>query len=171
MKTNLIKTMRDLAFRMRLLKARQEDQAGQENLTERELLILELLSENGPMPVSHLSAADPCVSDSTISSTITKLWRNEKMVTKTISPENQRTTIIGLTDKGKKVIDIVNEQRGERFEALLEAINLTNGETEVLQNVFDRAILFFDKHLGICNRNNLELVTKIISSGAHLPGP
>lgn len=153
MKQDLAKVMRDLAFRMRLLKATQEEKAGQYHLTERQLLILELLSESGPMSVSQLSLADPGASDSTISTTITKLWRN-KLVSKTISPENQRTTIIDLTDKGKKTINIFNEQRAERFQTFLDAINLTESEEQVMLDTFSRAIKFLDERLKMRNRNN-----------------
>lgn len=152
MKQDLAKVMRDLAFRMRLLKASQEEKAGQYHLTERQLLILELLLENGPMSVSQLSLADPCASDSTISTTITKLWRN-KLVSKTISPENQRTTIIDLTDKGRKIISIFNEQRAERFQTFFEAINLTGNEEQVMLDIFSRAIKFFDERLLVRNNN------------------
>ena len=154
MSKDIAKGVRDLTLRMRFLKAIQEEQANGENLSERELLILELLSEKGDMTVSQVSAADPGASESTISSTITRLWRDKKMVTKTISPENQRTTIIGLTDKGRKIIEIFNKQREERFKTLFEAINVTDGEKEALLNVLRRATAFFDKHLGIENVSN-----------------
>jgi len=154
METELAKAIRDLTFRMRLFKASQEEQEGQQCLTERELLILELLSENGPMTVSQLALADPAASDSTISTTITKLWRDKKMVTKTIKPENQRTTIIGLTDKGRKIIKTVNKQRDERFKTLLDAINATDDQKEVMLNILHHAIRFFDEYFGINNKNN-----------------
>ena len=67
MRPDLAKAMHDLTFRMRLLKAGQEEQVGKDCLTEREMLILELLAESGPMSVSQLSLADPGASDSTIS--------------------------------------------------------------------------------------------------------
>ncbi len=156
METELEKAMRDLTFRMRLIKAGQEEQVEQVCLTEREMLILELLSENSEMAVSQLSAADPTASDSTISSTITKLWRNKKMVTKTISPENQRTTIIGLTDKGRDVIESLNKQQNERFQKFIEAINVTPDEKMVMLNVFKRANRFFDNHLRINNHYKKE---------------
>ncbi len=149
MPKEIAKGIRDLTFRMRLFKAGQEEQLDGENLSERELLILELLSEKGEMAVSQISAADPAASDSTISSTITRLWRDKKMVTKTISPENQRTTIVGLTDEGRKTIEVFNKQRDERFKTLFEAIDVTDGEKEVLLNILRRAIKFFDKRLGI----------------------
>ncbi len=147
METGLKEVMRDLTFRMRLLKANQEEQVGQACLTERELLILELLSEHGPMSVSQLSLADGDASGSTISSTITRLWRDRKLVTKTISPENQRTTMIGLTDKGRKIVGTANKQRNERFQTFIEAINLTEEEEEIMLNVFRRAIKFLDERL------------------------
>ena len=151
MRPELAKAIRDLTLRMRLLKASQEEQVGQQSLTERELLILELLSQNGPMSVSQLSLADSTASDSTISTTITGLWRNKKLVTKTISPENQRTTIIGLTEKGKKIIDIFNKQRSERFQTLFEAIDVTDDEAEPMLNVTRRAIKFFVERLSLQN--------------------
>ncbi len=154
MPKDIAKGVRDLTFRMRLLKAMQEDQVEEDNLSERELLILELLNEKGEMPVSQVAAADPGASESTTSNTITKLWRDKKMVTKTISPENQRTTIVGLTEKGRKTIEVFNKQRDERFKTLFEAINVTDGEKEALLNVLRRATEFFDKHLGIENVSN-----------------
>ena len=149
MEAELAKVIRDLAFRMRLIKASQEEQVGQYCLSERELLILELLSENGPMSVSQLALADPTASDSTISTTITGLWRNKKMVTKTISPDDQRTTIVGLTEKGRKIIDVLNKQRADRFKAFIDAIDLTDDEEQVILDVFNRAIKFLDERLGI----------------------
>jgi DNA-binding MarR family transcriptional regulator len=149
MRPDLVKAMHDLTFRMRLLKAGQEEQqVGKVCLTEREMLILELLAESGPMSVSKLSLADPDASDSTISSTITGLWRN-KLVTKKISPENQRTTIIGLTETGRKMVEGFIKQREDRLQAFCEAINTTDDEEEVMLNVFTRAINFFDERLGI----------------------
>jgi len=169
MPREIAKGIRDLTFRMRLFKAGQEEQLDGENLSERELLILELLNEKGDMMVSQISAADPTASDSTISSIITRLWRDKKMVTKTISPENQRTTIIGLTDKGRETIEVFNKQRDERFAALFEAIDVTGGEKEVLLNIFSRAIKFFDKRLGIKETGNNGVL--INNNGARQGGP
>jgi DNA-binding MarR family transcriptional regulator len=121
------------------------------------------------MSVSEVSAADPGASDSTISSTITRLWRDKKMVTKTISPENQRTTIIGLTDKGRKTVEVFNKQRDERFRTLFEAINVTDGEKEVLLSVLGRAIKFFDKRLNIEESSNNGVLTE--NNGAPKQGP
>ena len=154
METELAKVIRDLAFRMRLLKASQEEQVGRYYLSERQLLILELLREHGPMSVSQLSAADPGASNSTISTTITGLWRDEKLVTKAISPENQRTTVVALTEKGRKIIDVLNKQRAERFQTFLKAVNLTKSEEKVMLKVFRHAINFLNKRLNIKDSSN-----------------
>ncbi len=149
MESDIRKAMRDISLRMRLLKAVQEEQQFAEALTERETLILELLKEHGPMTVSQLAAADPDASDSTISMTVTKLWRDKKLLTKTINPNNQRTTVVGLTEKGMDIIDALNDQRERRMGALLEAIAVTPAEEEVLLNILNRAVEFFDTHHAI----------------------
>lgn len=145
---DLEKAILELSLKMRLLKAVQEENSPSENLTERDIMILQLLNERGKMSVSQIAAADPNASDSTISTNITKLWRDRNLVSKTISPKNQRTTIVELTEKGKKEIEIINKQRAERFNTLFHAINVTDDEKQVLLKIVKRAIPFFDKHLG-----------------------
>ena len=151
---DLEKAIQEISLRMRLMKAIQEEKSSSDGLSEREAMILALLNERSRMTISQIAAADPNISDSTVSTTITKLWRNKKMVTKTISPENQRTTIVELTDKGKKAIEIFNKQRAERFNTLFHAIKVTEEEKQVVLRVLARAIVFFDKHLGIDKNKN-----------------
>jgi DNA-binding MarR family transcriptional regulator len=57
--------------------------------------------------------------------------------------------MIGLTEKGRKIIEVLNKQRAERFKAFINAINLTDDEEQVILDVFNRAIKFFDERLGI----------------------
>ncbi len=156
----LAQVIQDLSSRMRLFKAKQEDQSPAGALTDRELMILGLLNEHGKMNVLQISAADPTASDSTISTTITKLWRDKKMVTKTIRPENQRRTIVELTKKGKKAIEVFNKQRDERLKTLFDAINVTGEETETMIKVLTRAIKFFDKHLSMSNTVGMKQNTR-----------
>ncbi len=146
---DLEKAIYEVSQRMRLLRAMQEDKTSADDLSEREIMILGLLGQRGAMTVSQIAQANPSVSDSTISTSITKLWRNRKMVSKTISPQNQRTTIVDLTAKGTEAIETVNKQRTERFKTLFKAIEMTDKEKEVFLKVLNRAIGFFDKHLEI----------------------
>ena len=99
------------------------------------------------MTVSGIVNAIPNATDSTISINVTKLWREKRMVSKTKNPENQRTTIVELTDTGKKTIEVYNKQKTERFKALFQAIEVNDEERVVLTNVLDRAIKFFEEYL------------------------
>ena len=148
---DLSKAILDLSFRMRLIKAMQEEQVPSGDLTERDLMTLELLAEHGEMTVSEIAASYPNVSTSTISTNITRLWR-DKILTKTINPENQRITTVTLTENGKKAFDVYNQQRTERFQRLFEAINVTDDEKVVFLNIINRAVKAFDKQLGLDKR-------------------
>ncbi|MGD9110433.1 MAG: hypothetical protein PVG93_05790 [Phycisphaerales bacterium] len=136
-----------LSNRMMKMKAIQESKADSGTITEREFLILNLLNQKGKLTVSKLAEAEPSVSFSTISTDITKLWRDKKMVTKTVDPGNQRSTIVELTEAGRKAIEIRQKQRQERFQRLYDALDTTSQEEEVLLNVVNRAIQYFDNYL------------------------
>lgn len=138
-----------LSRRMLTLKAIQEDQASEGAVGERELMILSLLKEKGIVSVSEIAEAVPNVSYSTISTDITKLWRDQKMVTKTIDPDNQRVTLVELTEKGVKALETIQKKRNERMQQLYEALNTTKDEEEVIIRVSNRAINYFDKLLGL----------------------
>jgi len=153
---DLTKAIHEISLRMRLLRAIQEDNSSSEGLTERDVMILELLNQRDKMTVSQIADAIPGASDSTISTDITKLWRDRKMVSKTISPENQRTTIVELTDKGREALEVVKKQRAERFQTLFNAIDVTDGEKQVIIKVLTRAINFFDRHLGLNKSNSTD---------------
>ena len=76
------------------------------------------------------------------------MWRN-KLLTKTIDPENQRTTIIALNNEGRNIIEGFNKQREDRLQTFFDAINTTDDEEQVMLDVFERAIKFFDERLGM----------------------
>ena len=128
MSQELGKAIQELSLRMRMLKAAQEDESNLEELTDRDIMILMLLNDKKKMTVSEITAADSTAGSSTISTAITRLWRDKKMVSKTISPESQRVTIVELTDKGAKAVETVIKQRSERFGSLLKAIQVTDDE-------------------------------------------
>lgn len=144
---DLARAIHEISFRMRLLRARQEN-TGPQNLTERDIMLLELIEGHGEMTVSQIAASYPGVSESTISTGITKLWRDE-LVSKTINPENQRITIVALTGEGEKALAVVKGQRVERFKTLFQAIETTDDEKKVFMRVLTRAIAYFDEILGL----------------------
>lgn len=145
---DLEKAMNELSFRMRLIRASQEEHLFQE-ISERESLILQQLYEQGPLSISEIAGAWPNVSESTISLTITKLWKDKGLVSKTINPENQRVTIVELTDKGKKELELILKQRSERLSTLFKAINVTPEEKAALIRICQKGVKFLDEHLGI----------------------
>ncbi len=149
MDTSLAKGIEELSLRMRLMRAAQEEASNTNELTEREAMILGLLREVGPRAVSQIAQCYPNFGESTISTDITRLWRDKGMVSKNISPQNQRTTIVELTEKGKNAIDLYFSRRAERFKALLQAVEVSDSEKKILLKVINRAVSFFDKHLGL----------------------
>ena len=142
------KAINELSLRMRMLRAIQEDSAPAGALTERESLILQLLGERGQMTVTQIAEAWPNVSESTISMTITKLWRKLGLVSKTISPENQRITLVELTEKGELELETILQQRTERLKTLFDSIHITDEEKNALMNICQRGIKVFDQFLG-----------------------
>jgi len=145
---DLEKAIHELSLRMRLFRAMQEEDSSEDGLTERDLMILELLNSRGKLTVSEVAAAYSNVSFSTISTDITKLWRDKQMLSKTINPKNQRVTVVELTDKGKEAIEASTKQRAERYQRLFEAIKATQQEKEILVRIIERAVMFFDKNFG-----------------------
>ena len=115
----------------------------------RDLVILALLDQHGRMNVSAIANAYPNVSESTISTTISRLWKKLGLVSKTINPQNQRETFVELTNKGKAVVAEQMRLRTERYRLLLEALNVDAEEQQVLIRILERAIKFFDSKIGL----------------------
>jgi DNA-binding MarR family transcriptional regulator len=141
------KAINELSLRMRMIRAIQEDAAPSGALSERESLILQLLGERGHMTVMQIAEAWPNVSESTISMTITKLWRKRGLVSKTISPENQRVTLVELTAKGQKELETILTQRNDRLKALFNSIHMTDEEKQVLIGICQRGVKMLDQFL------------------------
>ena len=105
----------DMAFRVRLyLASKLYEEKRIQDLNDRESLLLELVGTKGSMSISEICNFYPRVSSSTISTTITKLWKEKKLVDKNILPENQRITTVNLTEKGQIVLEEI------KWEYLLE---------------------------------------------------
>jgi DNA-binding MarR family transcriptional regulator len=141
---DLPKVIVELTKRMLMIKASQEGATKNEALSEREYLILALLAEKGQVSVSQIAEANPTVSYSTISTDITRLWREKKMVNKTIDPDNQRVTLVELTEKGRQTAEHVKKLRDDRLATLYKALNTSPEEEEVMIRVISRASKYFD---------------------------
>ena len=138
----------EMALRVRLFMASKQVNESIADLKPRETLILELIGAKERMSISEIAKLYPTVSHSTVSTTITKLWK-DKLVTKTILSENQRTTVVNLTDKGKKVLDEIKKSQCETFKTVSQALGLTSERNEFFQLFIENAITFFDKKLSL----------------------
>ena len=146
----------EISIRMRLAKAIQ-DFGGQPNeFTEREMLILELLHERGPLSISEVAKFFPTVALSTVSTEIMRLWRKEEWVLKGLDPCNPRSRTVALSKRGRDKLEEIKVQRQKRYAFLLKAIHATPEERKVLELVIQRAIAFIDDQLATVGEVNPE---------------
>jgi len=139
----------DMVFRVRLYTASKlADEKRVNGLSDRETLLLELVGTAGSMSISEICNFYPRVSNSTISTTITKLWKEKKLVDKNILPENQRTTTVNLTEKGQKVLEEIKKKQSDVFNTVNTSLGLSAEQNESFQLVLKGAIGFFDDLLG-----------------------
>ena len=138
----------DMAFRVRLFIASKLSEEKRVNdLSDREALLLELIGTQGSLSISEISIFYPRVSNSTISTTITKLWKEKKLVDKFILPENQRITTVCLTDKGRSRLEQIKQNQSDVFTTVANSLDLTPEQDESFQLILKNAIGFFDKLL------------------------
>ena len=149
MKKNTEKLIYDMAFRVRLYIASKISEQKVGDLTDRETLILELVGMKGNMSISEIGSLYPTVSNSTISTTITRLWKDKKLVDKRILPENQRVTTVSLTEKGQKVLEEIKRPQSQVFSTVTVSLGLEPDQVEYFQEILENAIGFFDKTLGL----------------------
>jgi DNA-binding MarR family transcriptional regulator len=149
MKKNTELLIYELAFRVRLYIASKISEKKEGDLTDRESLLIELIGMKGSMSISEIGSLYPTVSNSTISTTITKLWKDRKLVDKRILPENQRVTTVTLTEKGQKVLSEIRRTQSDTFSTVATSLGLPPDQVENFQDILEHAIGFFNKTLGL----------------------
>jgi len=138
----------DMAFRVRLyIASKLSEEKRVHDLSDREALILELIGTKGNMCISEICNFYPRVSNSTISTTITKLWKEKKLVDKIILPENQRITTVRLTDKGRKMLKQIKEKQSDVFTTVAKSLGLNPEQNESFHQILASSIGFFDELL------------------------
>jgi len=138
----------DMAVRVRLfIASKLSEEKGGNDLSDRESLLLELIGTKGSMSISEIGNFYPRVSSSTISTTITKLWKEKKLVDKNIPPENQRITAVSLTDKGREIVEQIKRKQSDVFTTVAQSLGLTADQNESFHQVLENSIGFFDKLL------------------------
>jgi DNA-binding MarR family transcriptional regulator len=101
------------------------------------------------MNISEISNFYPRVSNSTISTTISKLWKEKKLVDKNILPQNQRITAVSLTDEGRKVLGQIKKNQSDVFNSVAESLGLSAEQDQPFQQILEKSIEFFDELLGL----------------------
>jgi DNA-binding MarR family transcriptional regulator len=139
----------DMAFRVRLYIASKVSEIKVGGLTDRERLVLELIGMKGRMSISEIGKLYPTVSNSTISTTITKLWKDKQLVDKKILPENQRVTTVSLTEKGARVLQEIKQTRADVFSTVTKSLDLSPEQLQNFQEILENAIDLFDEALGL----------------------
>jgi len=138
----------DMAVRVRLfIASKLSEEKGVNDLSDRESLLLELIGTKGSMSISEIGNFYPRVSSSTISTTITKLWKEKKLVDKNIPPENQRITAVSLTDKGREIVEQIKRKQSDVFTTVAQSLGLTADQNESFHQVLENSIGFFEKLL------------------------
>jgi len=149
MKKNTESLIYDMAFRVRLYIASKISENKVGDLTDRESLIIELIGMKNSMSISEIGSLYPTVSNSTISTTITKLWKDKQLVEKRILPENQRVTTVTLTEKGQKILSEIRRTQSDVFSTVTKSLGLPPDQVENFHEILEHAIVFFDKALGL----------------------
>lgn len=142
----------DMSLRVKLFMAAKEAESHVAGLTEREMLLLELIGVKGETSISTISGFCTGVSSSTISTTITRLWRQKKLVNKTILPQNQRITMVSLTEEGKKVLEDIKKDQLKIFKAVAESLGLSFDEVDYFKAIIENSIKYFDEKLGLTTK-------------------
>jgi DNA-binding MarR family transcriptional regulator len=140
----------DMAFRVRLyIAAKLSEEKRINDLSDREALLIELIGTKGNMSISEISNFYPKVSNSTISTTITKLWKEKKLVDKNILPENQRITTVSLNDKGLEILEQIKQKQSDAFTTVAKSLGLNAEQNESFHSILESSIGFFDELLDL----------------------
>jgi len=140
----------EMAFRVRLyIASKFSEDRRLSDLSEREALLLELVGTMGSLSISEIGNFYPKVSSSTISTTITRLWKDKKLVDKRILPENQRITTVNLTDRGRSVLEQIKQNQSDVFKTVTTSFGLSVKQSESFQHILEHAIGQFNEMLGL----------------------
>ena len=157
MTKNIETLIYEISLRVRLFMASKSAGNSTLDLTDRECLLLELIGMRENMSISEISNLCPTVSNSTISTTITGLWKDRELVDKKILPENQRITIVSLTAQGKRVLNEIKRSQSEVYKTIAQSLNLSPEQNEYFKAFIENAIGFFNTKLGF----KMELIESV----------
>jgi DNA-binding MarR family transcriptional regulator len=139
----------ELSLRIKIYRESKRTKTQIDGLTEREMLLLELLSMKKDMRISDIVALYPYrKSEATISMDISRLWKN-KLVSKERLFENQRITIVNLTSKGRKTLERIRKPDLDVYEDLADSLDYDPEAEKTALEAVKKSIKYFDEKLGL----------------------
>ena len=145
MESKFSRLIYEMSLRVRVMSSSLDYEKRLGDLTEREIFLIELLGTKGDMSISEICRLHPQVSASTLSTTITKLWKEKGLLIKTILPENQRVTIVNLAEKGRRVLKEIRALHISMYSTIEDSLGMNAKELNWLSERVEKAIEFFDK--------------------------
>lgn len=146
MKESTEQLIADLSYRIRIVRnlyAKETKESSEEDLTEHERMILELISRNGSLKISSIADFFP-TSPSAISTTIKKLEKEKDLVLREQAPKDERVKNVSLSDHGKEVLERIFARQIMLFSMITVALGLSPDEIKVVQKAINNAIGYFD---------------------------
>ena len=139
-----------LSVKMRMLKAYYGSSSDAAELNDRQVLILEILADQGPLSITELTRRlhGDRVAQSTISSDV-KGWRlaDNPLVEIQLDQEDIRKHLVTLTEMGRQKVDEIRQQRQNAFAELAKAMPQDPEKVQAVKEVIDNAIRFVDEKL------------------------
>lgn len=147
---DLLAGISQLSVKMRMLKACFGASSDAAELNDRQVLILEILAEQGPLSIAELTRrlhADR-VAQSTISSDVKK-WRQDEnpLVEIQLDQDDIRKHLVTLTEAGKQKLAEIRQHRQKMFAELAKAMPSDPKKVKAVKEVIDNAIRFVDEKL------------------------
>ena len=135
---------------MRMLKAYYGSRSDAAELNDRQILILEILADQGPLSIADLTRRlhGDRVAQSTISSDV-KAWRlaENPLVEIQLDREDIRKHLVTLTETGKQKVAEIRQQRQNTFAELAKAMPKDQEKIQAVEEVIENAIRFVDEKL------------------------
>lgn len=152
MTNDLLLGISQLSVRMRLLRAHYAATSSVAELNDRQVLLLEILADQGSMSVTDLTKRFRGVAQSTISSDIKGLRSADKRLLEVqLDQHDMRKHIVALTEAGQNKVLEVRRQRAQTFAPLARALPKEPAASQMLDNVVRDAIRFIDEVLASVN--------------------
>ena len=143
----LIARISQLSVKMRLYKSYLQPKNEPNQLSDRQVLILELLKDQGSMSLVALCSVLKCYGQSTISADI-KTLRADRGFVQIIVKDDARIHLFTLTATGHEKVDNFRCQRAKLYAPVAKVLPTKPEERKIIQDTVDAAIENLDEELG-----------------------